>query len=406
LPRPSEEQLLMSRLPAKTIWLAVGLMIISFNLRPAIVAVSPLLTEIQKTFGLSGAGVGLLSTLPLLCFGLLAPLAPRLVHRFGSGVVLLGCLFTLLAGVLVRSLPTLAALFLGTLLIGIGVAIANVLMPGILKQDFPGHVGIMVGLYTMMLSAGAAFAAGTTVPLYQLLGKNWHLAVGFWALPVALAIVLWLPSRALGRRAPSVVQRRPVSGLWRSSVAWSLTIFMGLQSLEFYATVTWLPTIFRDRGTPSETAGFLLALVSIMGMLGAFVAPWIAHKMTDQRLGVAIGAGALALGIAGLLVDPHHLDVLWAVLLGWGQGSSIGLALMMMVVRASSRDEAMALSGMVQGLGYLIASVGPVLIGSLFDFSHGWSVPLIVLLVLVGFQAIAGDYAARDRTVGSMLAQV
>jgi CP family cyanate transporter-like MFS transporter len=381
-------------------------MIISFNLRPAIVAVSPLLTEIQATFGLSGAGVGLLSTLPLLCFGLLAPVAPRLVHRFGSGVVLLGCLFTLLAGLLVRSLPTLAGLFLGTLLIGIGVGIANVLMPGILKQDFPGHIGIMTGLYTMMLSAGATFAAGTIVPLYRVLGRNWHLAVGFWALPVALAILLWLPSRALGRRAPSVVQRRPTSGLWRSSVAWALTIFMGLQSLEFYATVTWLPTIFRDRGTPSETAGFLLALVSVVGMLGAFVAPWIAHKMTDQRLAVAIGVGAMALGTAGLLVDPHHLDVLWTVLLGWGQGSSMGLALMMMVVRASSGDEAMALSGMAQGLGYLIASVGPVLIGGFFDFSHGWSVPLIVLLVLLGVQAIAGDYAARDRTVGSALAQV
>ena len=396
----------MSRLPAKTIWLAVGLMIISINLRPAIVAVSPLLTEIQATFRLSGAGVGLLSTLPLLCFGLLAALAPRLVHRFGSGAVLLGCLFTLLAGVLVRSLPTLAGLFSGTLLIGIGVAIANVLMPGILKQDFPGHIGIMTGLYTMMLSGGAALAAGTTVPLYRVLGKNWHLAVGFWALPVALAIVLWLPSRALGRRTTAFDQRRPISGLWRSSVAWSLTIFMGLQSLEFYATVTWLPTIFRDRGTPSETAGFLLALVSIVAMLGAFVAPWIAHKMTDQRLGVAIGVGAMALGTAGLLVDPHHLDVLWAVLLGWGQGSSIGLALMMMVVRASNRDEAIALSGMAQGLGYLIASVGPVLIGGLFDSSHGWSVPLIVLLVLLGFQALAGDYAARDRTVGSALAKV
>jgi CP family cyanate transporter-like MFS transporter len=304
--------------------------------------------------------------------------------------------------VLVRSLPTLAGLFLGTLLIGIGVAIANVLMPGVLKQDFPGHVGIMTGLYTMTMSAGAAVAAGTTVPLYRVLGKNWHLAVGFWALPVALAIVLWLPSRALGRRTNSFDQRRPIRGLWRSSVAWSLTIFMGLQSLEFYATVTWLPTILRDRGTPSETAGFLLALVSVVGMLSGFVAPWIAHKMTDQRLWVATGAGTMALGIAGLLVDPHHLDVLWVVLWGWGQGSSIGLALMMMVVRASSRDEAMALSGMAQGLGYLIASIGPVLIGGLFDFSHGWSVPLIVLLVLLGFQAIAGDYAARDRKVGSV----
>ena len=402
---PSDQRVPMSRLPTKTLWLAVGLMIISINLRPAIVAVSPLLTEIQATFGLSGAGVGLLSTLPLLCFGLLAPLAPRLTHRFGSGAVLLGCLFTLLAGVLVRSLPALTGLFLGTLLIGVGAAIANVLMPGILKQDFPDHVGLMTGLYAMMLSGGAALAAGTTVPLYRVLGQNWHLAVGFWALPVVLAIVLWLPSRALGRRASAFDQRRPSHGLWRNSVAWSVTIFMGLQSLEFYATVTWLPTIFRDRGTPSETAGFLLALVSIVGMLGALIAPWVAHKMNDQRLGVAIGAGSMALAIAGLLVDPHHLDVLWAVLLGWGQGSSIGLALMMMVVRTSSRDEAMALSGMAQGLGYLIAAIGPVLIGVLYDSSHGWSVPLIVLLVLVGFQAIAGDYAARDRTVSAALAK-
>ena len=271
-------------------------------------------------------------------FGLLAPLAPRLVHRFGSGVVLLGCLYASRRCV-VRSLPTLAGLFLGTLLIGIGVAIANVLMPGILKQDFPGHVGIMVGLYTMMLSAGAAFAAGTTVPLYRLLGRNWHLAVGFWALPVALAIVLWLPSRALGCRAPSVV---------RASSRRTLAQFGGLVAHNLHGPAVprvlrnraWLPTIFRDRGTPSETAGFLLALVSIVGMLGAFVAPWIAQKMTDQRLAVAIGTGAMALGIAGLLVDPHHLNVLWAMLLGWGQGPSIGLALMMMVVRASSRDEA------------------------------------------------------------------
>ena len=140
-------------------------------------------------------------------------------------------------------------------------------------------------------------------------------------------------------------------------------------------------------------------------MLGAFIAPWVAHKMNDQRLGVAIGAGSMALAIAGLLVDPHHLDVLWAVLLGWGQGSSIGLALMMMVVRTSSRDEAMALSGMAQGLGYLIAAIGPVLIGGLYDSSHGWSVPLIVLLALIGFQAITGDYAARDGTVSAAMVQ-
>jgi CP family cyanate transporter-like MFS transporter len=223
---------------------------------------------------------------------------------------------------------------------------------------------------------------------------------------VVLALIVWLPSRGTGRDRHAALQRRSAGGLWRSSVAWSLTLFMGLQSLDFYATVTWLPTIFHDRGTSSETAGFLLALVSIVGTLSALVAPWIAHKMSDQRLVVAMGTGTIALGIAGLLFDPHHLDVLWAVLLGWGQGSSIGLALMLMVVRASSRDEAMALSGMVQGVGYLIASAGPVLIGALFDVSHGWSLPLVVLLILLVGQAVAGDVAARDRTVGSTIASM
>ena len=152
------------RFSAKAIWLAVGLLAISFNLRPAIVAVSPLLGTIQSSFGLSGAGVGLLTTLPLLCFGLLAPLAPRLVQRFGTGGVLLSCLLTLFTGVLVRSLPSLAAVFGGTLLIGVSVAIANVLMPGIVKEDFPNAIGIMSGLYTMMLSAGAAVAAERRFP--------------------------------------------------------------------------------------------------------------------------------------------------------------------------------------------------------------------------------------------------
>ncbi len=391
----------MSERTASSLWLGAGLIVISFTLRPAIVSVSPLLREIQRSYGLSGAGAGLLSTLPLVCFGVLAPLAPRLVHRLGSGVVLLGCLATLLAGTLIRSLPSLADLFAGTVLIGAGVAIANVLMPGIVKESFATRVGVMTGLYTMTLTAGSAVAAGVTVPLYRGLGHNWHLAIGVWALPVVVAIGLWWPSRSLGRRTSSSPPRGRVQGLWRSPVAWALTAFMGLQSLEFYAIATWLPTIFRDRGTGSETAGLLLALVSVVGMCGSLIAPWVANTMANQRLVVATGVGTMGVGVAGLLFDPRHLDVLWAALVGWGQGSSIGLALMMMVVRARNRDEAMALSGMAQGVGYLIASVGPVLIGTLFDATHHWSVPLAVLLGLLVVQGIAGDFAARDRTIAA-----
>ena len=347
--------------------LAAGLLLVSLNLRPSMSALSPVLGAIRRSTGLSAAGAGLLTTLPLICFGLLAPVAPRLARRRGTGEVLLGCLVVLLVGILVRS-TNYAGLFVGTLLIGIAVAIANVLMPGIVKRDFPRRVSLMTGLYTAVLSAGAALAAGTTAPLARALGGDWRLATGAWALPVVVAIAVIVPLRSHARPAREVtVADEPTRRLWKSAVAWSVTLFMGMQSLEFYSTLAWLPTVFHDRGVSVVSAGVLLAVTNTFAIASALVTPWIAHRLGDARVAV-LGAVVLAgIALTGLLIDPHHLDALWAVLLGCGQGASISLALMVMVLRSSNQHEAMALSGMAQGVGYLIAAVGPTLVGALYD---------------------------------------
>ncbi len=376
---------------------ALGLLLVSLNLRPSIAAVSPVLGEIQRSTGLSAAGAGLLTTLPLICFGVLAPLAPRLVRRRGTGTVLLGCLVALLAGIVVRS-TDYVGLFLGTLLIGTAVAIANVLMPGIVKRDFPGHIGVITGLYTATLTAGAALAAGATAPLARALGGDWRLAAGAWAIPVVVAIAVIVPMRSHGRPAPETqVLSEQIATMWRNPVAWSITLFMGVQSLEFYSALAWLPTVFHDRGVPVITAGLLLAVSNAFGIVAALLTPWIVHRLTDVRVWVLGSVALVAVATLGLLVDPRHLDALWAILLGCGQGSAISLVLMMMVIRSRNEHEAMALSGMAQGIGYLIASIGPALVGALYDVAHNWSLPLTVLLALLVLQGGAGYLAGRDR---------
>lgn len=375
---------------AAPVLFGAALLIVSFNLRPAIASVSPLLGTVRRAAHLSPVAAGILTTLPLVCFGALAFVAPRLVRRVGAGSLLLVCLVVLTGATVLRSVASDVALFGGTLAIGVGVAVANVLMPGIVKQDFGGHVGLVMGLYTMALSAGPAVATGSSVPLAHLLG-SWRLALAFWALPAALGVLVWLPFRRHDRPAPA----RPNSEAqvripWRDPVAGAVTLYMGLQSLSFYAILAWLPTILHDRGTSVVGAGLLLALVNVVGIVSALVTPVLTNRMRDERAATVASTTSLALGIAGLLLDPRHLDVLWAVLLGIGEGSAISLALLMMVVRARSTLQATALSGLAQGFGYLIAAAGPALAGALYGASGSWNAPLALLLVLLVPQFAAG----------------
>jgi MFS transporter, CP family, cyanate transporter len=382
-----------TRIP--TWWVGVAVVLVAANLRPAVVGVSPLLNEIRLSEGLSGTAAGILTALPVLGFGLLAPLAPRLARRFGIERTLLGALVLLFAGFAMRTLDLVPALFLGTAMVGAAIAVGNVLLPGLIKRDFAHRTGLMTGLYTMAISAGGALAAGITVPLERAAGLGWHAALGMWGLFALLALLCWLPQlRTVDRRAGTGGAR--IGGLWHDAVAWQVTGFMGLQSLGYYAAASWLPAVFISRGADPATAGLLLALASCTGILGAMVTPVLATRYRQQRL-LAAGLTAVgALGLFGVLAVPGAAVASMAVL-GLAQGAALGLAMTYMAVRAPDAMHAAQLSGMAQSVGYTVAAAGPFVMGALHDLTGGWTVPLVVLLVLFVPQGIVGVLAGRDR---------
>jgi CP family cyanate transporter-like MFS transporter len=386
---------------ARTLLLLAALVLVTLNLRPAIVAVSPLLDEIRASTGMSGAQASLLTTLPVLCFGALAPLAPRLARRFGGEAVIAGAMVVLAAGIVVRVVPGTALLIGGTVLIGGAIAVCNVLVPSVIKRDLQHVAGLAMGIYAMALTAGAALAAGLAIPVEDALGTDWRGGLVPWALPVAVALIAWLPVvrivRARGERNGHAAM---VGGLWRDPVAWAVTGFMGLQTLQFYTATAWVPTIFVDHGMTQERAGLLLALMNVVGVGSALAAPVLAGRMRRQ-VGLALGSVALwAAAWAGMLAAPVGGAVLWMVLMGVAQGATLGVALTLMVLRSPDAAHTAELSGMAQTVGYLVGGLGPLAIGALHDVTGDWQASIVVLLVLLVPLTAVAALAGRARLVG------
>jgi MFS transporter, CP family, cyanate transporter len=383
-----------------SLFLAVGVILLALNLRPSIVAASPLLDTIRHDTGMSTTAAGLLTTLPLLCFGLLAPLAPRLGRRFGTEPVLLATMVAICAGTALRLLPSTAALLAGTVVVGAGIAVANVLLPGVIKRDFASRVGLMTGLYSMSLFGGAALAAGLTVPLGRAARLDWRTTLALWGLLAVLGLLVWLPQLRRHSRTGAAQARaaaHPVRGLWRHPVAWTVTAFMGLQSLGYYAAAAYLPTILTDAGMSQSAAGWMLSFSSLLGIVGAFCAPVLAARGVGPGLLATVGGVLTAGGLLGVVLAPVGGAYLWMVLLGLGQGAAIALAMLFIVLRAPDSRHAAQLSSMAQCCGYLLAAVGPLALGAVHEATGGWALPLTVLLVLLVPQTVAGLGAARDR---------
>jgi MFS transporter, CP family, cyanate transporter len=378
----------------------LAILLLAANLRTALTSVAPLIGEIRDTTGISNGVAGLLTTLPLLAFALLSPVAPRLASRFGMEFTLLGSLLLLAGGILLRSEGAVAPLFLGTALLGAAIAVGNVLVPSFVKREFPERVGLMTSAYTTSLAISAAVAAGVSVPIAQLAGAGWRGSLALWAAPALLAAVAWLPLLRGGgsANAPAHASRRVV-GLWRSPLAWQVTMFMGLQSLAYYVTLTWLPEILQEEGMSVAAAGWMFALSQAIAIPSMSLAPVIAGRRSSQH-GVVVPAVALsAAGILGLLLFGDTAATLWVVLLGLGQGASFSLALTFFALRAHDARHAAALSGMAQSVGYLFAAAGPFLFGVLRDATHAWKVPLAVLLAVIVCLLLSGLGAARDAHV-------
>lgn len=352
---------------------------VALNLRPAIAAVPPVLDTIQADLGLSATGAALLTALPVLCMGVFAPVGAALTRRVGRegavscALVLVGC-GTLARGVDASVVP----LYGGTLVAGVGIALGGALLPGVVKAWFPSRPGTVTGLYTAGLVAGAMLASAVTVPLMDALGIDWRAAIGAWGLLAVAALIAWVP---VTRRPPATADPAPgrLRLPWRSGVAWRVTLYMGSQSLLYYAALTWLSPLYVAAGWSASRAGLLLGLFSFTQVFSALAIPALADRTGDHRPWLALCVGTVAVMLAALGLVPTAAPWLWAALLGLGVGGMFALALTLLVKLASTPAAAASLSGMALLVGYLLAATGPVLAGALYDAVGSYRVPFLVL---------------------------
>jgi CP family cyanate transporter-like MFS transporter len=371
----------------------IALLLIAANLRPSITGVGPLLKTIQDELALSATAAGLLGSLPVLIFAAFAPLA-RLARRIGGERMLLAGLFALVIGLLVRSEGHVATLFAGTVILSIGLASTNVLLPVLIKQHYPERVPALTTAYATIMGFVAALASGIAVPLAQGLPGGWQSSLASWALLAIVGIVFWLPNA----RAPKKKAEPPTSAAihppWRSFVGWQVTAFMGLQSTVFYVAISWFPAILRDHGFSASAAGWLLTLYQAAALLAGLAVPTLIRRFRDQR-GLAFCASILGgLSVLGILIAPEHA-LFWMTLLGCASGPSLILALSFMGLRARTQESAAALSLMAQGIGYLVAAFGPVVFGLVHDHTGGWQIGLMGVIAVTVAQGLSGLGAGR-----------
>lgn len=378
-------------------WLLLAIAVVSLNLRPAVVAVGPLAADIRSGTGLSAVALGLLTTLPVVCFGVFALAGPRLARRLGLERAVLVALALLVAGIAMRLPSPTSALFLGSGVAGIGIALGNVLTPAVVKRHFAERTGPVMTVYAVALNGGAALAAGLTVPLRDALGGEWRTALGAWGVLALAALLLWFPTARHG--ADASPDEGQCYAVWRSSLAWAAAAFIGLQSVVFFSLTAWVPTLMQDAGMSETRAGLMLSLLALFGIAGGLTVPVLAARLEQQRALAALVVGAFALGLIGLIVAPVSLAVLWMVVLGVGQGAGISLALTLFVLRTQATAGATQLSAMAQTIGYLLAAVGPLLAGALNDLTGGWTVPLVFLVVVLVPLLWAGWSVGAARTL-------
>ncbi|MFP8944873.1 CynX/NimT family MFS transporter [Streptomyces fenghuangensis] len=391
--------------------LVAGVVLAAFNLRPAITALGPLLAEVREALAMNGTVAGLLTSAPALCFAVFGGAAPRLARRWGPATVVLAGMAAVTAGLALRPLAGGTAWFLASSALALaGIAAGNVLMPVVVKRWFPDRIGPMTGLYSMALSVGTAAAAALTVPAVRALDGDWRLGLGMWALPGALALLVWAPvvRGARTRTAASAGtgagagtgEDGPGAGLriTRSVTAWSLGVFFGFQATAAYVVMGWLPQIFRDAGVAAPTAGLLLAVTMGMSIPLSYVLPRIAARLGHQGPLVAVLACCGLGGYAGLWFAPAQGAWAWALLLGLSN-CAFPLVLTMIGMRARTGAGVAKLSAFAQGTGYLIAVPGPLLVGALHQHTGGWHAPLALMAALMAAQLAVGLVAGRDRCV-------
>lgn len=377
--------------------LIAGILLLAVNLRAPFTGLAPVLPFVQNDFHLSTAAIGALTSLPLLAFAAFSPVSPAIARRLGLDRTIHGALMLIALGIVMRSTGSVWLLYGGTAVIGIGIAFGNVLLPSLIKRDFAGHVASLTGAYALTMGAGGALGSALVTPIAHAWG--WQLALAAFLLLPAIALAAWTPRRNAPEKSPPTSGRsgRSVT-IWKSALAWHVTLFMGFNAMIFYIAVSWLPTVLVDQGLSANQAGSMHGVLQLATAIPGLFLATVTRRMSDQRLAAVCVSLISAISLLGLIFLPS-LALVWSALLGFGSGASMILGLTFIGLRTHSAEEAGALSGMSQSVGYLMAAVGPMALGAIRDWQQDWTAALMVAAAIALLGACAGMLAGRNAYV-------
>lgn len=393
------KKVLISSVTWKVLGLLFCIILIAANLRAPITSVGPVIPEIAGSLHLSPTAIGLFSAVPLICFSLFSTFMPRFSMKAGLERLLLCSLLLLSFGIIIRSTGSVLYLFAGSVFIGIAITIGNVLMPAFIKKKFPDKGGTVTGVYLFSMNIASAFAVGYSLRLGVIGNMGWRGSLGIWFVPALITFLVWIPLAKKGKRDAGAYRNSTALRMWKSRLAWQISIFMGLQSIVFYALAAWLPTMLRGWGMDAEKAGWMLSYLQMGQVPMMIIGPLLADRMKNQRLLIWV---TFAMWIAGLslMILFKTKYILAAILLtGASVGLAFALATVFFILRTKNVNESAALSGMAQSVGYFEAALAPPVFGILFDLTHSWLLPLILLLAAGIVLLFTGLYSARNRYV-------
>ncbi|HET8591508.1 MAG TPA: MFS transporter [Nakamurella sp.] len=375
----------------------VAVVLLAINLRPAVNALGAVMPELRGDTGLSGTTSGVLLALPTLCFALMGLGAPALAARIGSHRTVVLALASLTGGQVLRALVGgTPALFAGSVLALAGIAVGNVLLPGLVRLHFPGAITGMTAVYTTMLTIGGTLGAGVTLPIEHAVAGSWRTGIGMWAVTAGVALLPWV-AMAVRHTPPgtgAASRRIGVLSLLRSRKGWAMAGFFGSQSLQAYVMFGWLASILADAGLPDESAAGAVALVVAVGIPISAMVPALLGRLRRQGALIVGFVGCYLVGYLWLILFPTTATWMLALLIGLG-GGAFPMSLTLMALRSRTHSGTVALSAFGQSVGYLLASIGPVGFGFLHDISGGWTVPLVALMAVLAVLLCCGLVVVR-----------
>ncbi len=380
--------------------LAISVILIALNLRIPITSVGPDFRMIESQYSLSAAVAGILTTIPLLVFAVLSPFVSTISGKFGYGRLMTLALICIGLGEIVRSFLGEVGLYLGTFIIGAGIATSSVLIPSVLKHRFPNKVGPMTSIYVSCMNIVGGIGVWATIPISKYFGWSWQPTLSIWIIFALVALIFWLPfykQHIEPETNDVVVDHKPI---WHYPIAWWVSLFLGIQSVSSYALITWLPSIVEFKGMPAEFATDVTFVFLVFTIPASLLVPILCSKLKSQSwlmLGLCV---IYILGLCMFLFADTHITIMSSVgLISLATGGLISSTLLFFVLRSATAKRTTELSGLAQSIGYLFGAIGPMLMGAMYDHFHSWNQAIIAMIVISLFLTVTGFMAGSDKQI-------